>query len=680
MKNNGNTTILAARTAFARAVLTVFAGAWYTGLASAAYEDTGVGARVVGLGNAFTAVADDVYSVYYNPAGLATLDRPQLGTSYSRLFTGLSDNSNLQNSFIAYESPISQGRHGAYGLAWNYFTLDSLYREMSMYGSYSRQLFPSAVPQGLFAGVSLKYLSRSLGRTAVADNALGVTGAGTGLQDPVLKSGGKSTMDFDVGALYRVMPRVTLGLQIQHLTEPNISFASNDTDRLGRNIKVGAAYRTPFTVLAGDTQFHKAPDGRTDKTFIVAAEKWLPTLLHGSFGVRGSLAFGSREYRQITTGLSYKIHRMQVDYGFSMPLGTVSSTFGNHRMGLSLKFGRARLAEPKVSEAILENMRELAEVGSPEFRYQAEELALYKRTALQEFVRQATLDASAGRMLEAQSKLEQAQALNPGDKRLSESLERVGVVARAFPEISGHQTDAAMAALYGGALDFLAGRDKDALRKIAYAHSLNPGDQRFEALLQAMEAKAGVARATAAIPAPSAPTLGMEKVVSADMALMEVALKEGDYDKVLRLSKEVLDLDPTRVLAYKRQAAAQYALKRYPEALASLRAAFKLEKDAEERKTLKSYTDALETLINRQKAPARVAKPPVAVPAQPEAKAALPVDIERMYEAGVELYAQGRLREAEEVFRNILAADPKNVSARRALDRVQAELLEGGQQ
>src|SRR5579859_1073835 len=45
--------------------------------ARAAYDDLGTSARVSGMSNAFTAVADDAYSIYYNPAGLATLDRPE---------------------------------------------------------------------------------------------------------------------------------------------------------------------------------------------------------------------------------------------------------------------------------------------------------------------------------------------------------------------------------------------------------------------------------------------------------------------------------------------------------------------------------------------------------------------------------------------------------------------------
>src|ERR1041385_7470254 len=74
--------------------------------ARAAYEDLGTSARVTGMSNAFTAVADDAYSIYYNPAGLATLDRPEFATTYAQLLTGLSDNSSVQNSFFAYVHPI----------------------------------------------------------------------------------------------------------------------------------------------------------------------------------------------------------------------------------------------------------------------------------------------------------------------------------------------------------------------------------------------------------------------------------------------------------------------------------------------------------------------------------------------------------------------------------------------
>ena len=169
------------------------------GMARAAYDDVGVGARVTGLGGAFTAIADDAYSVYYNPAGLGTLDRAMLGTTYSRLHMGLSDDSTLQNSFMAYAKPIRHGRQGAWGAAWNYFTLDSLYSETSLYGSYGRRLFAEQLPNGFYAGASLKMLRRSIGDTDVADNAVNNTGVRTNTPDPVLQNASKTNMDLDLG-------------------------------------------------------------------------------------------------------------------------------------------------------------------------------------------------------------------------------------------------------------------------------------------------------------------------------------------------------------------------------------------------------------------------------------------------------------------------------------------------
>ncbi len=34
------------------------------------FDDTGAGARARGMGNSFTAISDDVFGMYYNPAGL----------------------------------------------------------------------------------------------------------------------------------------------------------------------------------------------------------------------------------------------------------------------------------------------------------------------------------------------------------------------------------------------------------------------------------------------------------------------------------------------------------------------------------------------------------------------------------------------------------------------------------
>src|SRR4029079_6571195 len=94
-------------------------------------------ARAPGMGNAFVGLADDVYALYYNPAGLAQLKRPELATSYTRLLLGLSDNSNLSSSFVGYAHPLKEGKWGTAAVAWQQLSLNSgFYQDQALYMSY----------------------------------------------------------------------------------------------------------------------------------------------------------------------------------------------------------------------------------------------------------------------------------------------------------------------------------------------------------------------------------------------------------------------------------------------------------------------------------------------------------------------------------------------------------------
>jgi hypothetical protein len=62
-----------------------------------------VGARATGMGGAFSALADDTSSLYWNPAGLAACIYPELSASYEQ---GLED-ANMQ--FVGYVQPSSRG-------------------------------------------------------------------------------------------------------------------------------------------------------------------------------------------------------------------------------------------------------------------------------------------------------------------------------------------------------------------------------------------------------------------------------------------------------------------------------------------------------------------------------------------------------------------------------------------
>ena len=69
---------------------------------------------------------------------------------------------------------------------------------------------------------------------------------------------------------------------------------------------------------------------------------------------------------------------------------------------------------------------------------------------------------------------------------------------------------------------------------------------------------------------------------------------------------------------------------------------------------------------------------PQAKPVEVKSTGLSPVEVERLYESGVDLYAQGKLTEAAAAFKRIIESEPNNSSARRALDRVQSEIMQGG--
>lgn len=81
------------------------------------FEFTGSGARAMGMGNAFLGVADDVYAINWNPAGLYKLESTILGLSYTKL----SPKGEFQSERVSFNTPnpirerLSFDRGGSFG-------------------------------------------------------------------------------------------------------------------------------------------------------------------------------------------------------------------------------------------------------------------------------------------------------------------------------------------------------------------------------------------------------------------------------------------------------------------------------------------------------------------------------------------------------------------------------------
>ncbi len=71
------------------------------GLAGFAFLKVAQGARAVGMGDAFVSVADDVNAIYWNPAGLSHLDRPQFVFNYANWYM----DTKFQSGAVAFKTP-----------------------------------------------------------------------------------------------------------------------------------------------------------------------------------------------------------------------------------------------------------------------------------------------------------------------------------------------------------------------------------------------------------------------------------------------------------------------------------------------------------------------------------------------------------------------------------------------
>lgn len=633
--------------------------------AQAAFESLGAGARAPGMGDAFTAVADDIYTVYYNPAGLGVLPRPQFGTSYSKLFTGLKDGSDLNDQFFGYAHPLSGGRHGTLALAWNSFTLNnSLYKENQYYLSYGRVIAKGLAGGDLYGGSSLKYLSRSYGVLPETSNAVAAGGiARTGLSDAVLAQRSKKAPDLDLGLLYRMGSHYSVGAALTHALQPNVAFGAKDKDRVPANLSLGFNYRSLVSNLVAQYDVRRSPAGSPDHVLTVGAERWFPRLFIGEFGARGAIGVGSRDYKQLSLGLSFRTKRVQIDYGFLLPINTVEKTKGSHKMAMSFKFGKPGDEEESL-EMVLEAMRSLR-YGALPVSERFTTLNKSQKKILEEYLGQVQSLVSQAKYKDALEKMGTALMVAPADKNLVSRFGRLNFVGQQIRELPDFSTDPAQATLHLGLVAYVAGNDAEAVAKVSETLALKPEDRGVAVFLEQLELVTGLKR----LPAAEAPT--QDKIRAATLVTRAAAAMEAlRYSEAIQLSREILLIDPENAQAWQNLGTAYFAAKDYEKSAEAWEKALQFEKNITIREAIKSYLKSISRASERR--PRQ--KTPRSSLLEEERPRLSSEEIEKLYNEGVDLYIKRDLKEAEKIFERILQSDPAHIEAIKALRRVREEM------
>lgn len=295
------------------------------GSTGAAFLELGIGARAAALGEAQVAWADDIYGPYFNPAGIATRTRQQIGFTHNTLFLDLDYN------YLGYLLPLSHG--GVLGISGLYVDLGGVdRREVDAAGDPTASL-------GRAEGSDLAF-SATYARTLRDFLDLGAT---VKILNERLADHSASAFAVDLGAKWRPpVPGLTLGLSLSNLGT-SLKFV-RESDDLPITLRLGAGYRSSGGRwgLVGDVVWVKNQDFEGK----IGGEVWVwPEHLAFRAGANSANDAG----RGFTVGAAFKWNDLNLDYAY-VPFGSLGD---QNLISLAYDFGPRRRPEivPRKTQA-----------------------------------------------------------------------------------------------------------------------------------------------------------------------------------------------------------------------------------------------------------------------------------------------------------------------------------------
>ncbi|MFH1563458.1 MAG: PorV/PorQ family protein [Nitrospirota bacterium] len=281
------------------------------GTAGAPFLKIGVGAKAVAMGEAFSALADDITAVYWNPAGLVQITKPEISMMYNDWFEGVG------HGFLGFGVPTSRKKaigfsviHLGVGNIPGYKDGDVKSQPEST-GNFSVRdtafafTYASAITEAISIGMTIKGIVQKIENEEASSFAI------------------------DLGQLYQTpIDGLTLSTVLQNVG-PRIKFSS-EGDKLPLTLKLGSAYRLGVQPLTITCDLTKPTDN--DWKMNLGMELWFKQLL----ALRGG--FNSQVFKDLGTGITggfgFTIKHYQIDYAF-VPYDELGNT---HRLSITFRF------------------------------------------------------------------------------------------------------------------------------------------------------------------------------------------------------------------------------------------------------------------------------------------------------------------------------------------------------
>jgi len=261
----------------------------------------GAGARSIGLGGAFTAIADDATATVWNPAGLGST--ADLSLNFSTQSLSL----DRVHNFVALTKAL--GSYGAIGIAVTNFGVNDydVYSDTAAYGGSADQRqnaysLSYGIDIGNFSlGLTGRMLADSFGLESVENNSLsGFGGVDVGLMGHALH--------IDVGE--EKVPTFHYGIVAKHLG------ASIGDDIVPMVVNVGLAYDLYMgnvVTFAADLEHELVNLDESPTSLRLGAEYTIVTYKSTALSLRGGVR-ASRDTQSLFGGFGVNIGGLQIDY------------------------------------------------------------------------------------------------------------------------------------------------------------------------------------------------------------------------------------------------------------------------------------------------------------------------------------------------------------------------------
>jgi len=246
------------------------------------------GARQISLANSDVALANDVFTLFNNPSGLAQLNWKEVGIYYSPAPFGLTE---LANGYVAYQQPFSFGSLGIGGMTYGY----DLYRESKIILGYSYNY-----DNIFFIGAAANYHSYS-----------------------IQNYGSTGVFYFNLGALVYILDNLRWGFSTSNVNQATVG---DQDDQIPVVLSTGFS----FDILNNfSLNFALDKDIRYDPSISFGIDYDLIEYLSLRLG-------GSNNPSRFTGGVGINYSIVNLDYAFF----THPDLGFTHQVGIILSFGK----------------------------------------------------------------------------------------------------------------------------------------------------------------------------------------------------------------------------------------------------------------------------------------------------------------------------------------------------